>query len=142
MKSRQIVLGLGWPLCLLLLVAQAISAVNYDLGVAMGFQQPVESITEVGVASWRGFAIADTLVYLPLMALGLYGYQQKRRYGNIFLAVAAGISLYWPIVFGATLLLSRSAFGWSVDSELAVWVFGSIYTVWAIIVLFTLLNED
>ena len=42
--------GPGWLLLAWLVYAQGISAFGYELGVAMGTQEPVESITEVGAA--------------------------------------------------------------------------------------------
>ena len=61
----------GWLLLVYLVHAQAIPAFDYQLGVAMGTQEPASQISEVGVAFWYGFAFADLVVYIPLLALGL-----------------------------------------------------------------------
>jgi len=49
MKNRDVgfwvLQGPGWLLLLYLIYAQAIPAINYDLGVAMGTQEPAEQIT-------------------------------------------------------------------------------------------------
>ena len=42
----------GWLLLGYLAYAQGITALGYDLGVAMGTQEPSEMITEVGAAFW------------------------------------------------------------------------------------------
>ncbi|MFC1580283.1 hypothetical protein ACFL4N_05160 [Thermodesulfobacteriota bacterium] len=42
----------GWLLLAYLIYAQGITAFGYELGVAMGTQEPVETITEVGAAFW------------------------------------------------------------------------------------------
>ena len=49
----------GWLLLAYLVYAQGITAFGYDLGVAMGTQEPVEAITEVGAAFWYGFFLSD-----------------------------------------------------------------------------------
>ena len=72
MKERGVsywmLLGPGWLLLAYLVYAQAIPAFDYDLGVSMGTQEPAEQITAVGVAFWYGFALADLVVYIPLLA--------------------------------------------------------------------------
>jgi len=50
--SHWMLLGPGWLLLAYLVYAQAIPAFDYDLGVSMGTQEPVEQITAVGVAFW------------------------------------------------------------------------------------------
>lgn len=63
----------GWLLLTNLIYAQGIPAFNYQLGVSMGTQEPVESISEVGAAFWYGFAVGDLLVYIPILCVGLLG---------------------------------------------------------------------
>ena len=57
----------GWLLLLYLIYAQAIPAFNYESGVSMGTQEPVDVVSGVGVAFWYGFAFGDLLVYIPLL---------------------------------------------------------------------------
>ena len=57
--------GSGWLLFLYSLYAQGIPAVDYGLGVAIGTQEPRETIAGVGVAFWFGFALGDLVVYIP-----------------------------------------------------------------------------
>ena len=66
--------GPGWLLLIWLVYAQGISAFGYELGVAMGTQEPVEKITEVGAAFWYGFALGDLLTYIPILFAGLIGH--------------------------------------------------------------------
>ncbi len=63
--------GPGWALVAYLVWAQCLTAFSYALGVRMGTQEPAERITEVGVAFWWGIAVADLVVYTPLLAAGL-----------------------------------------------------------------------
>ena len=88
--SYWMLLGPGWLLLAYLVYAQAIPAFDYDLGVSMGTQEPAEQITAVGVAFWYGFALADLVVYIPLLALGLIGYGLARPWGRIALVAALG----------------------------------------------------
>lgn len=44
--------GLGWLLLIYLIYAQGISAFSYELGVAMGTQEPAEVLNDVS-GNWR-----------------------------------------------------------------------------------------
>ena len=96
--------GPGWLLLSYLIYAQGIPAFGYELGVAMGTQEPVEMITEVGAAFWYGFALGDLLTYIPLLCVGLIGHLRGTDWGRIALAAAFGITVYWPVVSLAALV--------------------------------------
>ena len=123
--------GPGWLLLLYLVYAQAIPAFDYELGVSMGTQEPAEQITEVGVAFWYGFALADLVVYIPLLALGLIGYGLGRDWDHIVLAAALGITVYWPAVCLTAIVAARDAPGWSLPNETAYWIVLPLIMVWA-----------
>ena len=112
----------GWILLLYIIYAQGISAFGYELGVAMGTQEPAESITAVGAAFWYGFAFGDLVVYIPLLLLGLIGHMRDTGWGRLSLAAALGITVYWPVVCLAALVDARDAAGWSVASEMPYWI--------------------
>ena len=57
----------GWLLVAYLALAQCVSAFSYKTGVRMGTQEPAESITEVGVATWWAFAFGDLVFYTRLL---------------------------------------------------------------------------
>ena len=124
--------GPGWLLFLYLVYAQAIPAFNYDLGIAMGTQEPAEQITEVGVAFWYGFAFGDLVIYLPLLALGLIGHGLLRNWGQLILAAALGITAYWPVVCLAAVVAARGTAGWNIASEVSVWIVLPLITLWGI----------
>ncbi len=136
MKKRNIgfwvLHGPGWLLLLYLVYAQAIPAFNYDLGVAMGTQEPAEQITEVGVAFFYGFAFGDLVVYLPLLALGLIGNALGRNWGKVTFAAALGITAYWPIVCLSAVVAARDTTGWSLGSELPYWIVLPLVTLWGV----------
>jgi hypothetical protein len=133
--------GPGWLLLLYLIYAQAIPAIDYDLGVSMGTQEPAKQITEVGVAFWYGFAFGDLVIYIPLLALGLTGHWLGRAWGRITLAAALGITVYWPAVCLAAIVAARNAPGWSLPDETAYWIVLPLIMIWATWALFQMLKE-
>lgn len=122
--------GPGWLLFLYFVYAQAIPAFDYDLGVAMGTQEPAEQITEVGFAFWYGFAFGDLMVYLPLLALGLIGHRLSRNWGRLILSAALGITVYWPVVSLASVVAARDAADWNLANETAYWIVLPLIIFW------------
>ena len=123
--------GPGWLLLIYLILAQGIPAIDYDLGVAMGTQESADAITEVGAAFWWGFAVGDLLVYIPLLGLGLIGALIGARWGQVALAAALGITVYWPLVCLAAVLDARGAPGWTLAGEAAYWIVLPPIALWA-----------
>ncbi len=120
----------GWLLCAYLVYAQAIPALDYELGVSMGTQESAEQITAVGAAFWYGFAFGDLVIYIPLLAIGLIGFKARRLWGRALLAAALGITVYWPVVVLAATVDARGAPGWNLD-ESGYWVVLPVIVVWA-----------
>ena len=109
-----------------------ISAIDYELGVAMGMQEPAEKSTEVGVAFWRGFALADLVFYIPVLALGLIGHFKQKNWGRICLAAALGISIYWPVTCLAAVIYAQGAPGWDFPVPLIYWIVLSGIVIWSL----------
>ncbi len=124
--------GPGWLLLAYLVYAQGVPAFDYDLGVAMGTQEPATAISEVGVAFWWGFAFGDLVVYIPLLVLGLVGHLMGTDWGRVALAAALGITLYWPVVCLAAVTDARGAPGWSLAGEIAYWIVLPPIALWAL----------
>ena len=124
--------GPGWLLFSYLVYAQAFPAFNYDLGVAMGTQESADTITDVGVAFWYGFALGDLVVYIPLLFLGLLGHWVGKIWGNILLAASLGITVYWPVVCLAAIVSARDAAGWNLASEAPYWIVLPLITLWGL----------
>ena len=138
MTNRQDVLLVqapGWLLLLYLVYAQVPAAFDYEIGVRMGTQEPAEAITEVGAAFWYGFAFADLVVYIPLLAAGLIGFRLGARWGKVLLGAALGITVYWPVVALAAAVDARDAAGWTIDETL-YWIVLPIIFAWALVALF------
>jgi len=132
----------GWALLAYLVYAQAIPALNYELGISMGTQEPASAITEVGVAFWYGFALADALIYIPLMVAGLIGTAIRASWGRALMAAALGITLYWPIVSLAAVVAARDAAGWKLSNETAYWLVLPLITLWAAWGIYSVAKHD
>lgn len=132
----------GWLLFAYLVIAQAIPAIDYELGVAMGTQEPAANIGEVGVAFWKGFAWGDLLVYIPLMGAGLAGHRLDKQWARPALAAALGITVYWPVVCLVAVVAARGANGWNLGSETAYWVVLPGIAAWAAWALWRLLSKS
>ncbi len=130
--------GPGWLLVLYLAVAQCTAAVSYEFGVRLGTQEPAEKVTEVGVAFWKGFAVAD-LLYTPLLAAGLIGHMLGAAWTPVVLGAALGITLYWPLVCLWAIKSARGKRGWTLPKETQYWVVLPIIEIWGAVSLVILL---
>ena len=99
------------------LIGQGLPAINYELGVRMGTQDSADVVTEVGVAFWKGFALADLVFYIPLLGYSLAAYNERKETNKTYLAAALGITVYWPIVCLKAAISARGAPGWSLDDR-------------------------
>lgn len=120
----------GWVLLLYLVIAQGISAISYEAGVAMGSQESAQIISEVGAAFWYGFAFSDLVIYIPVLLLGLMGHIANKGWGSVLLAASFGITVYWPIVCLAAIVSARNADGWNLGSELSYWIVLPAIAAW------------
>jgi len=134
--------GPGWLLLIYLVFAQGISAFDYETGVRMGTQEPVHTITEVGVAFWYGFALADLLIYIPVLFAGLLGHMLNRPWGRMVLSAGLGITVYWPAVCLIALTDARDAAGWNIADETAYWIVLPLITLWGAWGLWALMKES
>jgi len=79
----------------------------------MGTQDPPEVVTPVGVAFWKGFALADLVFYVPVLGFGLWTYERN----PLYLSAALGATIYWPIVCLTAAISARQAPGWTLDDR-------------------------
>jgi hypothetical protein len=120
----------GWLLLFYLIYAQAIPAFSYETGVRMGTQESAEIVSDVGVAFWYGFAFADLVAYIPLLAVGLAAHWAAKRWSLVMLGAAFGITVYWPIVCLAALVAARNASGWNLTDEAPYWIVLPLIALW------------
>lgn len=132
----------GWLLVVYFVYSQAIPGFSYELGVTMGTQESASEITEVGAAFWYGFAFADLVFYIPLLAWGLIGHLRNAPWDRVVLGAALGITVYWPIVCLAALVKARTAAGWNIASEMPYWVVCLAIAAWGGWGLCELLKRD
>ena len=132
--------GPGWLLLAYLIVAQCVAAFSYDLGVRMGTQEPQERVTPVGVAFWWGIAFADLVFYTPLLAAGLVGHWIGAGWGDLVLAAALGVTIYWPVLCLATVVRAHDAPGWSLPKERDYWIVLPVIALWALWALWALIQ--
>lgn len=110
-----ILISAGLLLLLFLLVGQTFSLINYEVAVAFGLQETVQEIGEVGIAFAKGFAFADTLVYIPLLLLGIVGLLKRKKWGVYLMFASCAISVYWPLVHLYAIYIGKNAI--VLDSE-------------------------
>ena len=134
-----LVQGPGWVMLAYLIYAQGIPAFDYQLGVQMGTQESAQEITQVGVAFFYGFAFGDVVVYIPMLAIGLYCHWRRGRempgWSRGLLLAALGITVYWPVVSLATVSAARGAPGWQLSNETAYWIVLPVIALWGVIAL-------
>jgi hypothetical protein len=121
----------GWVSVLLLIFSQGIAALDYELAVRLGTQDSADAVTEVGASFWYGFAFGDLVIYIPLLAAGLYGYWLGRTWGRVLLSAALGITVYWPVVCLAAVFTAHNAAGWDPAHETAFWIALPVIVLWA-----------
>ena len=94
----RILIIVGIVLNILLLAGQTLSFFDYDQTVSLGLQESEAEITAGGIAFARGFAFGDTLLYIPLFVIGIFGLLKGRPWGTFSMFGALAITAYWPIV--------------------------------------------
>ena len=87
------------------------SFINYEFTVSIGLQESVEVVGEMGVAVNKGFGVGDTIVYIPLLVIGLVGLWIRKKWGIYAMVGALGITAYWPMVAIFLLLFAKGAPG-------------------------------
>ena len=122
----------GWVLLAYLAFAQGLSAVDYEFGVRLGTQEPAERISEVGAAFWYGFAFADLVWYIPVLAIALVGLRRRSPWARAVAGAAFGITVYWPVVCLAALADARGARGWQLGDETAYWIVLPLIAAWGL----------
>jgi hypothetical protein len=88
----------GVFMLVMLLVGQTMAFIDYDFTVGLGLQEHRDAVTDIGVAMNKGFGFGDTIIYIPLLVVGLWGLVMRRAWGVFSMMAAMGVTAYWPIV--------------------------------------------
>ena len=83
------------------------AVINYDFAVSIGLQQPVNEITEIGVALNKGFGFGDTVFYIPLFVDGIIGLLKRTSLGFFAMFGALDVSVHWPIDSLSTVIFAK-----------------------------------
>ncbi len=109
----RLIIGFGIFMIAFMLLGQTMSFIDYDFTVSLGLQEHGDIVTAIGVAMNKGFGLADTIVYIPLVALGIAGLFMRRQWGVFAMMGAMGITAYWPIVCLSFIYFAKGAPGFA-----------------------------
>lgn len=104
-----ILLSIGALILMILLAGQTMSFINYDFTVSVGLQEPENQIGEIGVAVNKAFGVGDTIIYMPILLMGLVGLWQRRSWGVYLMSGALAITAYWPMVCLFIIIFAESS---------------------------------
>jgi len=107
-----LLIGFGILLIIIYLLGQTMAIINYGFAVSIDLQEPVNEITEIGVAMNKGFGFGDTVFYIPLFVIGIVGLLKRSALGLFAMLGTMAITVYWPIVSLSTLFFAKGAPGW------------------------------
>lgn len=116
-------------------LGQVMAYINYDLAVSLGLQESRDAITGIGVAMNKGFGVADTVVYIPLIIIGLVGLFMRRTWGLFSMAGAYAVTMYFPVVCLLMLFFARGEPGFNFTRFVPYTIFLTIiflYGLWGL----------
>ncbi|MEW6352026.1 MAG: hypothetical protein AB1646_23495 [Thermodesulfobacteriota bacterium] len=124
-----------------MLVGQTCALFDYEFTVRLGLQESRDLIGEYGVQVNRAFGLSDTLVYLPALVAALVGLVRRRPWALTALAVAAGVSLYWPVCCAGLVTFPRGVPGFQFVVHPAYWVIFALYVLFALWILWYVITR-
>ena len=118
-----------------MLAGQTMALISYDFAVQIGLQESVKKVGEFGVQVNRAFGAADTIVYMPLMALSLIGLFLRKAWSLVTAAATMGLSAYWAAVIAFMLVFLPGTPGYELAPGLEYWLFilaHIIFGIWGV----------
>lgn len=118
-----------------MLMGQVMSYINYDFTVSLGLQESKDAVTGIGVAMNKGFGVADTVVYIPLIIVGLVGLFLRRIWGLFAMAGSYAITMYFPVVCLFMLFFARGEPGFNFTRFVPYTIFLTViflYGLWGL----------
>ena len=132
-------IGFGVLLNIVYVFGLTMAVFNYDFAVSIGLQEPVNEITEIGVAQNKGFGFGDTVFYIPLFVAGIIGLLKRTTLGLFTMLGAMAVTVYWPIVGLSTVIFAIGAPGWHFTDYTSYSIILSIialYGIWGFLFLY------
>ena len=127
-----ILMILGMLFSVMILLGQTMSFINYDFTVSIGLQESRDVVGEMGVAINKGFGLSDTIIYLPLLVIGLVGLWLRKKWGLFAMVGALGITAYWPMVCLFFLLFARGSPGFNFTNFTSYTILLTAFTVYGL----------
>ena len=115
-----------------MLLGQVMAYVDYEFTVSLGLQESVDAVGPMGVAVNKGFGVGDTIVYIPLIVIGLVGLWRRRTWGLIAMSGAFAITAYFPVVCLSLLLFARGTPGFAFTRFVPYAIFLTIVTLYGL----------
>jgi len=150
MKAREdrttgfwFLIGIGMFLNIVYVLGQTMAVLNYEFAVSIGLQEPVNEITEIGVALNKGFGFGDTVFYIPLFVVGIIGLLKRTSLGLYAMFGAMAVTVYWPVVGLSTVIFAKGAPGWHFTNYTSYSILLSLialYGIWGFLFLYK--NRD
>lgn len=129
----------GFILVAFFIAGQTLSLISYDLAVSLGLQESISEITTIGIAWAKGFAFADTILYIPMIIFGLVGLLNGKSWGIYSMMGALAISIYWPIVSLYAIYSGRNDLNLSPDKYVSYSIILPLiaaYGIWGMVYLY------
>ena len=123
---------LGMLFSVMLLLGQTMSFINYDFTVSIGLQESKDVVSEMGVAINKGFGVGDTIIYLPLLVIGIVGLWLRKKWGLFAVVGALGITAYWPMVCLFFLIFAKGTPGYNFTSFTSYIIMLTAFTVYGL----------
>jgi hypothetical protein len=119
-------------LTIMYISGQTLAVFNYDLAIAIGMQESEAEVGQVGIAYAKGFGFGDTLIYIPLIIIGIIGLIKRRVWGVYAMFGAMAITVYWPVVHLYAITIGKGAINLSLEKMT------TYYTVLSLIIIYGL----
>lgn len=122
----------GFLLLVILLLGQTMAFIDYDFAVSIGLQEAVGVMGEMGVATNKGFGVGDTIIYIPLLLLGLVGLLSGKRWGLYAMAGAMAITAYWPVTCIFILIYAKGVPGFHFTNYVSYSIILTLFMIYGL----------
>lgn len=113
-------------------MGQTMAVINYDYAVQLGLQEGINDVGAFGVQMNRAIGAADSIIYIPLIALSIIGLILKKQWALLTTAAVLGISAYWAITASFLLTLLAGVPGYYFEPGFDYWLIITIYITFGI----------